>query len=96
MITLVKELAMKLGEYLKVKDYAEEKKYCLQYECLDEVPDTADPQTYVFSAKVDNTVNSLTERFQIESLNNTWRYLNNIKYLPDKNEMETSVSRLRG
>ncbi|XP_038644122.1 uncharacterized protein LOC119960506 [Scyliorhinus canicula] len=69
------------------------KRKLFEYECIDEVPNADDPEkrfhNHVFNVILDRAINSLSERFeQLQSFNNTWGFLNNLKDLPDKSKLK--------
>jgi hypothetical protein len=70
-----------------------------EYECTDEVPNADDPEkrfkNHVFNVILDRAINSLSERFeQLQSFNNTWGFLNDLKDLPDKNKLKVACQGL--
>ncbi|XP_038647484.1 uncharacterized protein LOC119963047 [Scyliorhinus canicula] len=75
------------------------KRRLFEYECIDEVPNADDPEkrfkNHVFNVILDRAINSLSERFeQLQSFNNTWGFLNNLKDLSDKNKLKVACQGL--
>ena len=47
---------------------------------------------YVFNVILDRAINFFYQKFeQLQSLNNTWGFLDNLKDLPDKNKLKVKV-----
>ena len=52
-------------------------------------------KNHVFNVALDRAINSLSERFeQLQSFNNTWGILNDLKDLPDKNKLKVACQDL--